>query len=236
MLRWLELEPDLPGTTASVETMDERLTPERLLAETIWLRGLAWTLVRDPDPANDLHRETMLTALRRHGTRTRRLPPWPAGIANKLAVDGVRAAARERCRLERVARDETAPGTLDVVVEFTTQRLVVDAVADLQEPYRSAVLLRFFEGLPPRDIAARLGIPVETVRTRLKRGLAALRVRLDAEFGDRESWRTALSALPLPDAPPGSPVWRIALPLALLASLGVGWSVFRETLHLTLSR
>ena len=57
----------------------------------------------------------------------------------------------------------------------------------LDEPVRTVVLLRYWEGLPPRRIAARLEIPVETVRTRLKRGLHKLRVRLDGECGGRRA-------------------------------------------------
>ena len=41
------------------------------------------------------------------------------------------------------------------------------------------MLVRFFEDLPPRAIAARLGLGVDTVKTRLERGLVALRARLD---------------------------------------------------------
>jgi protocatechuate 3,4-dioxygenase beta subunit len=47
--------------------------------------------------------------------------------------------------------------------------------------------------LPPREVARRLGVPVETVRTRLKRGHALLRARLDGDYGDdREAWCKAL--------------------------------------------
>ena len=37
------------------------------------------------------------------------------------------------------------------------------------------MLLRFWEDLPPREIAKRMQAPVETVRTRIKRGLQELR-------------------------------------------------------------
>jgi DNA-directed RNA polymerase specialized sigma24 family protein len=41
------------------------------------------------------------------------------------------------------------------------------AVLALRDPYRSAILLRFCEDVAPSAIAERLGIPVETVKTRL---------------------------------------------------------------------
>jgi len=49
---------------------------------------------------------------------------------------------------------------------------VLQAVAELDDHYREVVRLRFFEDLTPTEIAARLRLPVETVRTRVKRGLA----------------------------------------------------------------
>jgi RNA polymerase sigma-70 factor (ECF subfamily) len=63
------------------------------------------------------------------------------------------------------------------------QRAVVDAVLALPEPCRVAVLLRFFDELPPREIAERVGAPVETVRTRIKRGIELLRTRLAGQLG-----------------------------------------------------
>ena len=49
---------------------------------------------------------------------------------------------------------------------------------DLDEPYQTTMLLRFFEDLPPRVVAERMGVPVETVRTRTKRACETLRARL----------------------------------------------------------
>ena len=58
---------------------------------------------------------------------------------------------------------------------------VVDAVGALEEPYRNTVLLRYYEGLWPRAIAAQLGVPVKTINTRLHRAHLQLREILDRE-------------------------------------------------------
>jgi hypothetical protein len=66
-------------------------------------------------------------------------------------------------------------------------------VRSLDEPYREAILLRYFEGMAPRDIAKSRGVPIDTVRSHLRRGLAKLRERLDASHGgDRRAWCVAL--------------------------------------------
>ena len=70
-------------------------------------------------------------------------------------------------------------------------------VLALEEPYRETVLLRFFEDLPLKAIADRMRAPLETVRTRLRRGLAMLRSELEAK--ESKAWPVAL--LPLLGAP-----------------------------------
>lgn len=56
----------------------------------------------------------------------------------------------------------------------------------LNEPGRTVVLLHFFEGISLRDIAERQAVPLETVRTRLRRTLVRLRQQLQAKKGG--SW------------------------------------------------
>ena len=49
---------------------------------------------------------------------------------------------------------------------------------ELKEPLRQTVLSRYFENMSPREIAARDGLPVSTVNTRLSTAYAALRTKL----------------------------------------------------------
>lgn len=53
------------------------------------------------------------------------------------------------------------------------------ALRSLPERYATVVALRYFEGLPPRRIAAAIDLPLETVYARLRRGLRQLRHSLD---------------------------------------------------------
>ena len=86
------------------------------------------------------------------------------------------AAIRARVELEQA--QPAAACLADVVEREERRRAVVAAVLALAEPLRDAVLLRFYEGLPPREIARRLAVPVETARTRVKRGVEQVRARL----------------------------------------------------------
>ena len=103
-----------------------------------------------------------------------------------------RRTGRERARPVREASVD--PARLTERVEM--QRRVADAVLALDEPYRSTVVMRYFEDRTPTEIAAALSIPAATVRTRLRRALSILRGRLDdGHAGDRRAWMALL--LPL---------------------------------------
>ena len=81
----------------------------------------------------------------------------------------------------------------EAVQRAEVHRRLVEAVFALAEPYRTTILLRYFEDLPPREVARRMEAPVETVRTRVSRGLEILRRRLEGA-GGRE-WLGGLALL-----------------------------------------
>ncbi|MCA8942189.1 MAG: sigma-70 family RNA polymerase sigma factor [Planctomycetes bacterium] len=192
---------------------------EELLAEVEWLRRLSLALVGSPSGADDLCQDTLFAALRRpitHGTWR----PWLTRVARNLASRRARSD-RTRSRHERgSARTEATPSTAEIIERVTMQRRVAACVLDLPEPYRSTILQRFWEDLPPREIAARLGIPTETVRTRLKRAQAMLRKRLDDEHGSRRAW-----ALPLIGADALRVGARATVPSALALTTWFGLSM-----------
>ncbi|MCK6461952.1 MAG: RNA polymerase sigma factor, partial [Planctomycetes bacterium] len=161
---------------------------ESLLEDQAWLRGLARSLVRDPSLADDLVQEGWLRALT--NPPARHVRSWWRAVLTRRAIDLRREAARRQAREERAPAPE-APSD-DLLERVELQEAVAHAVRGLPEPYRGAILLRHFEGLPPRTIAKRLGIPVETVRTHLKRAHGMLRDRLDRE---RRDWKSAMLLL-----------------------------------------
>jgi hypothetical protein len=97
----------------------------------------------------------------------------------------------------RAARQEPQEDAPDALLEkLEMHRLVAAEVAALGEPYRSTVLLRFFEERSATDIARIQGVPLDTVKTRLRRALAELRERLDRRHGGGgRAWRLALFPL-----------------------------------------
>jgi len=200
-------------------------TPERraeaLLLHDRFVRGLARALVVDAHAADDLTQDAWLAALRR-GERAESLPRWLAGVVRHLAAKGRRGEARRARREQDAARPEATPSAREILEREALRARVVRAVLALGQPYREAVLLRYFEGLAPRAIARRLGVPVETVRTRLKRALASLRAVLASEHqGEPGAWSLALApfARPLRASLPSLPLLVMTLQAKLI--LGV---------------
>ena len=70
-------------------------------------------------------------------------------------------------------------------------QLVVERLMTLREPYRSTLLARYFEDLSHGEIAARDGVALATVRSRLQRGLAELR----GDLGEEQHTQGSLLAL-----------------------------------------
>ncbi len=187
------------------------IDPETLLAETGMVRRLAQALVRRADLAHDVAQDVMLVALRQPHP-PQHLRGWLAAVTRRLAGKA-KAAQRVRARHE----GDAAPPPADDAERHTTERLqlhrrLTDAVLALPEPYRTTVTLRFFDDLPPRAIAQRLGASGEVVRKRLSRGLEMLRERLDGDFGDRAQWVRAFAVVGL--LPVGTP-WLLLTVLAM---------------------
>ena len=175
--------------------MTEPLDPDALAEHLEGVRRLARTLVRDDHEADDVVQDTMVAALESRIHVRSGLRAWLSGIARNMARRKARSAGR-RAKYEGAASGAgAAPATADVIVRAAEQSRVLDLLVRMEEPYRSAVLLRFVEGLPPREIAKRMGLPVETVRTHVKRGVQRLREQLAAAHGGHAGERRAALAL-----------------------------------------
>lgn len=170
-----------------------RLQPEELIAHARFVRGLARALAFDVHDADDIAQEAWRAALEHPPRREGRIEGWLAALVRHGAFRSRRAESRRDARERAASRAEALPSAAALAEREESLRRVVEAVLALPEPYRATIVQRFYEDLPPREIARRAGIPVETVNTRLKRALARMRSELEAR-GDSD-WRPALAAL-----------------------------------------
>ena len=153
--------------------------------EAVGLVRLCHRVLGDAAEAEDVAQEAFVTAYRSLGTWRGEgtFGAWLARIAVRLAV----RHARRRRRIAWIEPIDPATGEgfdppAEEHLEPPAQALrgereerVRRAVAQLGEPYREVVALRFFAGLSLAEIAGETGRPLGTVKTHLHRGLARLR-------------------------------------------------------------
>ncbi len=168
---------------------------DELLTHSAWVRGLSRRLVRDPDLAEDLVQDTWLEVLRSPPRNDQNPRGWLSTVLRRCLSRRTRVdPARRRREVSSRRPDPDQPHELLSRLE-AHQRLVA-AVHALPEPYRSIVLLRFLEGLKPREIARRRNMLVSTVHSQLQRGLAILRREMDRRCGERRAWAALILGLP----------------------------------------
>jgi RNA polymerase sigma-70 factor (ECF subfamily) len=167
---------------------------ELILAHAPYVRGLARRLVFDAELAQDVEQEVLLAALEHAPRDPRSLKAWLAAILRHLASKAFRASERRAVR--EAAHEATAvPTPAEILAREDLRRALVEEVLALDAALRDVLILRYLEDLPPREVARRLSIPVETVRTRAKRGVELLRARLERKGGrERGAWCLALVA------------------------------------------
>jgi RNA polymerase sigma factor (sigma-70 family) len=184
----------------SVTTMQPfqgHLDHEQLLGNAGWMKSLAMALLRDEGRAEDVVQQAWVASIERPGRDPDSLRAWLHGVVRNLALKIRRTEMRRERRERLAARPEAQPGTPEEILERAeVSREVLDAVIALDEPYRSTVLLRYYEDREPEEIARAQGVAPATVRTRLSRAIGQLRDRLNGVHGgDRKSWRVALGII-----------------------------------------
>jgi RNA polymerase sigma-70 factor (ECF subfamily) len=165
---------------------DERALMELINLTAPWLVGIAQRMLQDRDEAEDVVQEVFTIVWNRielvdgnHG-----LVPWLVRVTRNRAIDRLRARRRReqyrmraegqegKASLAAAEPDESAlPG-------WHVHESVRAAIAALTSEQQDAVELAYFQGFTQSEVAERLGIPLGTVKTRLRLAFDRLRVAL----------------------------------------------------------
>ena len=153
------------------------------------LFGLILRIVHDRQEAEDVLQEAFLQVWRRAADFDEsrgRVFTWLVTIARSRALDRLRTiGSRAKLADEVLAHspgDEAGDAAKDAV-KSEQGTIVRRALAELPEEQRETLLLAYFEGLTQTEIAARLGDPLGTVKTRMRSGLSKLRQLLKEAHG-----------------------------------------------------
>ena len=132
---------------------------------------------RDPRGAEDLAQD-LACAVLADGARAQRPAAWMERVGRNAVIDRARVEQR-RAELASEIEPPSEPADPETALLVRERRgLVRRALALLPRHQRRAALLRFHGELPFQTVAARLGTPEVTARTRVQRALASLRARL----------------------------------------------------------
>src|ERR1051325_2740627 len=125
---------------------------ESLLRNRSWMRRLARELV-GPELAEDLVQETWVRALESPPRDMAALSVWLRRVLRNLAARIGRRESGRPAREVAAARPEGGRARAGLAQEVGLQRELVDAVLALDEPYQSAILLRFYADMTSVELA-----------------------------------------------------------------------------------
>ena len=154
--------------------------------------NVAYKFVGRPDEAEDLTQDIFLKVFKSLGTFDRRanFQTWLISVSRNLCIDHYRSVRKERQTIDRdIDANELSPATKEPgPVAALEQRdrvmLLRDALAELPESLRTAVVMRDIQELSYQDIAARLRLPEGTVKSRINRGRTELARQIRKLRGD----------------------------------------------------
>ena len=152
--------------------------------------SLALRITEDQGLAEEITQEVFVRVWRNAATFTSergRFASWLLGVTHHLAIDQLR---RRRARPQAVASTDDLPMqalpdlSADVEEEAwigVRRELIQRALTQLPEAQRRVIELAYFGGLTHVEIAALIGDPLGTVKTRMRLGLQKLREALQAQ-------------------------------------------------------
>jgi RNA polymerase sigma-70 factor (ECF subfamily) len=137
----------------------------------------------DPGTAEDLAQETLLTVWRKAGLYAAdkgSMTTWVFAIARNLRIDRLRREVPWQ-ELPEGRMAETCVEALpdEKLAEKERQERVRAALAELPDEQRQVIVLAYIEGLPQSAIAARLALPLGTVKSRMRIAYRKVRAALE---------------------------------------------------------
>jgi RNA polymerase sigma-70 factor (ECF subfamily) len=167
---------------AGLVTFDDELEREfeaRLVESSTLAFRVAFGVLRHREDAEDVAQDAFAKAYRSfHQLRDReRFKAWLVRMTWRMALDRQRANRRRASREAIVDTDAAPADTVDVLARERAERLWL-AIDALPEKLRLVVILAGIEGHNMKELAALLGVPEGTVKSRLFVARNELRARL----------------------------------------------------------
>jgi len=196
------MSPDSPAASSfpdAIETLIQRCLQGDQIAWDLIVRqywrkvfNVAYKFVGKHDEAEDLTQDIFLKIFKSLDTFDRRanFQTWLISISRNLCIDHYRSVRKER---ETIDRDVDAneltpasaePGPVAALEQRDRVTLLRQAMAELPDALRTAVLMRDIQELSYQEIADKLRLPEGTVKSRINRGRTELARQIRRLRGD----------------------------------------------------
>jgi RNA polymerase sigma-70 factor (ECF subfamily) len=150
------------------------------------LFGVCLRILNDRSEAEDLLQEVYVTVWRKAASfDPERASPitWLVTIARNRAIDRLRAGAGKG-RMEPIeaadAVSDPAPAAIERVEAAEVQQRLARCLDELEARQHTAIRAAFLDGATYEDLARRMGVPLGTMKSLIRRGLLKLRACLEA--------------------------------------------------------
>lgn len=145
--------------------------------------SIAFRILQDSQLAEECVQDVFVEVWRhakRYDATRARPSTWICAIARNRALDAVRSRGRRPVPQADVELSGTSPDSVDVLAAADEAVHVAEAMATLQPAQLEVLQLAYFDGLSHSEIAARLALPLGTVKSRLRLALDRLRPLAEA--------------------------------------------------------
>lgn len=148
------------------------------------LDAAARLILRDPELARDAVQEALVRAWRDLPTLrdAERFDAWLHRLLVNACLDLVRRRKRRAIEVELTPLH--TPSSMDFSGGVVDRDLLDRALRALQPDWRAIVVLHYYLGMPLPEVAADLGIPLGTAKSRLHRAMSVLRSTVSTEMPD----------------------------------------------------
>ena len=156
------------------------------------LYGIALRITRQPALASDAVHDALLQVWRhsaRFDPERGNADGWLISLVRYRALDIVRRQSRETPGLEIPEQTDTDPDALSRLVTGSESKALRHCLDQVDAPRRALVMLAFIEGLTQNEVAARVGQPLGTVKSSIRRALLSMRSCLQTMLGGTSAER-----------------------------------------------
>src|SRR5688572_3192236 len=181
----------LSETIRRAQAGDQAAIATLVAEQQRYVYSIAMSITRDPTDAADLTQDALIRFIRAIGSYRgeTKLSTWLYRLVVNLGIDRMRRRGAPPIRLDDegidvdVASDDPIDDVAAVAERAEEAQIVRAAVAQLPDAQRLALTLHYFEDQRYEDIAEVMGVPLNTVKSHIRRGKERLAVVLAPTLG-----------------------------------------------------